>query len=124
MKKLLIVLGVIAAFITATAFVTSQNNKTLPGPGDSCKLVGNCTVELRKQSEGRYYVYASNNNNYPVTVDWTATGYDSNGKMRRVGGGTLSLAPAGKDYSRANSSVFTTSTEDVSLGNVYVKRCE
>lgn len=43
MKKLLIVLGVVAAFLTATAFVTAEKSNTLPGPGDgkySCEIYG------------------------------------------------------------------------------------
>ena len=43
MKKFLIVLGVVAAFLTATAFVTAEKANTLPGPGDgvtSCDVYG------------------------------------------------------------------------------------
>ena len=43
MKKLLIVLGVVAAFLTATAFVTTEKANTLPGPGDgvtTCEVYG------------------------------------------------------------------------------------
>ena len=97
MKKLLIVLGVVAAFLTATAFVTTKNANTEPGPGDSCKFVGNCTVELRGGKKGTYFVHASNQNNYRVTVEWTAVGY-KDGNQRRVGGGTISLNAKGEEY--------------------------
>ena len=43
MKKLLIVLGVVAAFLTATAFVNTEKANTLPGPGDgvtTCEVYG------------------------------------------------------------------------------------
>lgn len=122
MKKLLIVLGVIVTFLTATAFVVTEKTNTVPGPGGMCKIVGNCTVEL-DGGNGRYQVYASNNNSYKVTVEYTVIGY-KDGKERQVNAGTLSLNPKGEDYCQRRSSSFTTSCEDVSLGTVRVLKCE
>lgn len=123
MKKLLIVLGVVAVFLTATAFVTMQKTETLPGPGDACKIVGNCTVELKGGKNGNYFVHAQNHNNYRVTVEWTAVGY-KDGHQRRVGGGTISLNASGEEYCQKNSPTFSTSCEDVSLGDVRVLKCD
>ncbi len=122
MKKILIVLGIVAAFITATAFVSVDRTNALPGPGGMCKVVGNCTVEISSQGDGNYRVKASNNNNYKVTVEWTAIGY-KDGKRRQVGGGTLALNPSGNNGDRQSSS-FSTSCEDVSLDAVRVLKCD
>ncbi|MBR0170616.1 MAG: hypothetical protein IJQ14_07220 [Bacteroidales bacterium] len=123
MKKLLIALGVIVTFLAATAFISSEKTSTVPGPGGMCKIVGNCTVELNGGSNGSYHVYASNNNSYKVTVEYTVIGY-KDGKERQVNAGTLSLNPKGEDYCQRRSSSFTTSCEDVSLGTVRVLKCE
>lgn len=43
MKKILIVLGVLATFIATTAFVTSEKSNIIPGPGDgvtTCEIYG------------------------------------------------------------------------------------
>lgn len=43
MKKLLIVLGVMVAFLATTAFVTNGKTNTVPGPGDGvtrCEVYG------------------------------------------------------------------------------------
>ena len=121
MKKLLIVLGVVAAFLTATAFIIPEKTDTLPGPGDVCKIVGNCSVNLQSLGDGKYKVTATNNNNYKVTVNWTAVGYDSYGRQRQVGSGSLALGTF--DKKTKTSSPFTTSCTDVSLGNVEVLDC-
>lgn len=123
MKKLLIVLGVVAVFLTATAFVTMQKTETLPGPGDVCKIVGNCTVELKGDKKGNYVVYAENHNNYRVTVEWTAVGY-KDGHQRRVGSGTIFLDASGEASCLKHSPTFSTSCEDVSLGDVRVLKCD
>ncbi len=43
MKKILILLGIVSAFIVTTAFATNDGTNTLPGPGDgktSCEVYG------------------------------------------------------------------------------------
>ena len=125
MKKLLIVLSVVAAFFTITAFITPDKANTLPGPDNSCKLVGNCTVTLINEGNGKYHAEATNKNTYNVTVDWTAIGYDSYGKERRVQSGVLAVDKyASSQYGTARSSTFQTNCEDVGLGSVYVKKCD
>ncbi len=122
MKKLLFALGIVSAFIVATAFVSVDRTNALPGPGGMCKVVGNCTVELLNRDEGYYRVEALNNNNYKVSVEWTAIGY-KDGKKRQVGSGTLALNPCGNNGYR-QFSTFRTSCEDVSLDVVRVLKCE
>lgn len=69
-------------------------------------------------SNGEYKVTASNHNNYRADVAWTATGY-RDGKERRAGGGTISVAAG-----NSKSASFQSTLEDVSLDEVRIYKCD
>lgn len=125
MKKLLIVLGIIIAFFTATAFLTIEKTTTMADPGPTCRMVSNVSVNLDNDGT-KYTVTAVNYNDYAVTVSWTANGY-RNGNMVRVGGGQMYVpayrsSTSGDAYTRTNT--FTTTADDVSFDVVNVYVCD
>lgn len=131
MKKLLVsaslLIGMMASAMVFSSFTTSNENESTlcaaTSDGPACKVVGNCTVNLVNKGNGIYEVRATNRNNYNVTVNWIAIGYDSNGKMRQVGSGSLTCGHGLNDRDAVSNS-FSTNCEDVSLGDVKVLKCD
>ena len=126
MKKIFIVLGIIAAFLTVTAFIIPEKTNDTPQPGGSCKTVGNCTVELLRVKDGYYAVHTLNRNSYPVTVSWKAYGYVSDRPGRiLVGSGQIYSSPAkGSGNTPTGKAHFSTTATNVHLDEVNVSRCE
>ncbi len=118
MKKLFIVLGVIAAFITATAFFTANKVTTVAPPPMCTEVMG--VTQSCTQNGNSYTVTVVNTNSYKVNVVLKAVGY-RDGDMRVVWTDNLILTDKGYSDSKANRT-FSTTAEDVAIKmNVY--RC-
>ena len=130
MKKILIsatlLIGMIAGAMVFSSFTTLKESAVettiTVSPEPTCKTAGNCSVNLIGKN-GTYQVKAINYNDYKVTVNWTAIGYDSNGNKRQVGSGSLTCLP-NNSKAPAYSSTFSTNCEDVGLSTVDVTRCD
>lgn len=121
-KKIVFVLGIITILFTASAFIAPKKANTLPGPGDSCQVVGNCTVNLVPYGDGQYKVQAINYNNYPVTVEWSVIGY-CDGKEIHVASGTL-VCPVDTKHNAKYSGTFNSNCENVGLEKPRVLKCD
>lgn len=130
MKKVLITMavltGMVAGGMVFSSFAAPRQNKSTEitmavptdGPG-TCVQVGNCTVSISRDYDGKTYtVTAKNHNRYTVTVNWSA--YCNKTK---VGGGTLTLGTTGYVGDTDSATVYS-SQEGVYLDDVSVYKCD
>ena len=115
MKKLFIVL--IAIFMTSTAMVYANNStiEIVSQDAPACVEAGNVSVEINYST---YRVGFYNKNDYRVTVSYEVWGYDQNGNLRQVGGGTQTIEANG-----ASSTSFSQNYSGYFLKNVRVQKC-
>ena len=118
----------VTSAVVFSSFTTPKESEEVTcmvvSPEQSCKTVGNCSVDLIwDNASNGYKVRATNYNDYGVNVSWTVVGYDSNGNKRQVGSGTLYCGTTGNDKTQYSYNIKT-NCEDVGLGNVRVTKCD
>lgn len=92
-----------------------------------CVIVGNCTVELQAMSNNRYKIHCVNHNKYRVNVIYTVKGYDNNGNLRQVSGGSISVNPkTDNGLGISYGPEFTTTCKDlyIDTDNLRIVKCD
>ncbi|MBO4588699.1 MAG: hypothetical protein J5711_07380 [Bacteroidales bacterium] len=121
MKKLLIVLSIVATFIAATAFITINKTNTNPEP-EMCRQVMGVNMSY-SQSGSTYTVEVRNNNDYTVNVQLQAVGY-RDGRKRVVWTDNMQLTKGESNCSGCKATrKFTNDAEDISI-NMDVYKCD
>lgn len=140
MKKLFIaaslLIGMIAGAIVLSSFSDPKQDSIVENTDVSfsvlsgvpqCVIVGNCTVGLNAMANNKYKVYCVNHNRYRVSVTYTVQGYDNNGNLRRVSGGSISVGPnTSTSGQTAYGPEFTTTCKDlyIDTDNLRIVKCD